>query len=119
MRRDTPEGRPPPAEGADCVRELHSYVVGYGLALALTLVPFGLVAFTSIARTTLLWIIGSFELVQIIVHLRFFLHVDVSRQKREDLQLILFSTLILLIMIGGTIWIIFNLYTRMAPALLP
>lgn len=94
-------------------RELRSYLWGIGLALVLTVVPFALVHWSMLSRETALMAIGGFALVQIVVHFRFFLHIDLSRQKREDLQLILFSGLILTIMIGGTIWILFNLATRM------
>lgn len=38
-----------------------------------------------------------------------------TKNKREDLQLILFTVLILTIMVGGTLWILFNLYYRMTP----
>lgn len=38
----------------------------------------------------------------------FFMRIDPSRQKREDLQLILFSVLLPTIMAGGTIWIMSN-----------
>ncbi|MBZ9558093.1 MULTISPECIES: cytochrome C oxidase subunit IV family protein [unclassified Modicisalibacter] len=100
-------------------RELGSYLWGYGLALALTLPPFALVAWSDWPRVTLLWAIGLCALVQVVVHFRFFLHISLARQKREDLHLILFSTLILILMAGGTLWIIFNLYGRMAPAMLP
>ncbi|HEY8229058.1 MAG TPA: hypothetical protein VIG31_01260 [Rhodanobacteraceae bacterium] len=48
-----------------------------------------------------------------IVHFRFFLHISFSH-KREDLQLILFSTVLLIIMVAGTIWITASLATRMA-----
>lgn len=100
-------------------RELGSYLWGYGLALALTLPPFALVAWSDWPRVTLLWAIGLFALVQVVVHFRFFLHISLAKQKREDLQLILFSMLILILMAGGTLWIIFNLYGRMVPAMLP
>lgn len=55
-------------------------------------------------QTTRWWLIGLYGLAHIVVHFRFFLHVDLSRQKREDLELILFSLLLLAIMAGGTIW---------------
>jgi len=35
-------------------------------------------------------------------------------QKREDLQLILFSALLLIIVVGGTVWIMGSLGARMA-----
>ncbi len=94
-------------------RDFRSYVRGIGLALLLTLVPFALVRWAWIPRFPLLIAIGVFALVQMIVHFRFFLHIG-FRQKREDLQLILFSTLLLIILVGGTIWIMGSLALRMA-----
>ena len=96
-------------------REFRSYVWGIGLALVLTLVPFALVNWgvMSSLRRTLFITIGAFALVQMIVHFRFFLHIG-FRRKREDLQLILFSAVVLFIMVAGTIWIMASLATRMA-----
>lgn len=54
-----------------------------------------------------------FAVIQVICHFRVFLHVNLAREKREDLQLILFSGLLLLIMAGGTVWIIANLAGRL------
>ena len=87
-------------------------------ALLLTLVPFALVHWAGLPRSALLIVIGAFALVQMVVHFRFFLHIG-FRQKREDLQLILFSTLLLIIMVGGTIWIMFSLAQRMTMPMLP
>lgn len=99
-------------------REFRSYVWGIGLALLLTVVPFALVHwFPSIPRFSLFVVIGAFALVQMLVHFRFFLHIG-FKQKREDLQLLLFSALLLTIMVAGTIWIMVSLAQRMAmPAL--
>jgi len=94
-------------------REFRSYVWGIGLALVLTLVPFALVHWSVMARSALFITIGAFALVQMIVHFRFFLHIG-FRRKREDLQLILFSALVLFIMVTGTIWIMASLAARMA-----
>ncbi|MGH8112205.1 MAG: cytochrome o ubiquinol oxidase subunit IV [Rhodanobacteraceae bacterium] len=93
-------------------REFLSYVSGVILALILTLVPFGLVHFGHAPVTTVYLVIGCLAFVQMIVHFRFFLHIGL-RQKREDLQLILFSAVLLVIMIGGTVWIMSSLADRM------
>lgn len=95
-------------------REFLSYVWGIALALALTLVPFAMVHWQAVPPFSLLLVIGAFALVQMLVHFRFFLHIG-FRQKREDLQLILFSTLLLVIMVAGTIWIMASLAMRMMP----
>lgn len=94
-------------------RDLRSYLCGISLALPLTVVPFALVYWSAMPRFGLLLAIGAFALTQIVVHFRFFLHIDPPRQKVDDLQLILFSGLILLVMGGGTIWIMANLAMRM------
>lgn len=99
--------------------DLRSYATGLVLALSLTAAAFALVAFPGAGRGVALWGIGALALVQIVVHFRCFLHIDLSEQKREDLQLILFSTLLLIMMGGGTLWIMFTLYGRMAPGTMP
>ena len=99
-------------------REFISYVWGIVLALALTLIPFALVNWGVLAHRALLITIGAFALVQMIVHFRFFLHIGVKR-KREDLQLILFSAAVLVIMVAGTLWIMASLATRMAMPMQP
>jgi cytochrome o ubiquinol oxidase operon protein cyoD len=92
--------------------DFRSYVWGLGLGLLLTLVPFALVYWAFIPRFPLLIVIGASALVQMVVHFRFFLHIG-FKQKREDLHLILFSALLLIIMVAGTIWIMASLALRM------
>jgi len=94
-------------------RELRSYLIGFILALTLTIVPFALVAWGDFSSHVTLTVIIVLGLIQVVVHFRFFLHIDLSRQKREDLQLILFSVLLLMIMGVGTVWIMANLAHRM------
>jgi cytochrome o ubiquinol oxidase operon protein cyoD len=62
---------------------------------------------------TTLAIVFALGLLQIIGHFRFFLHIDLRKSARDDLQLILFSSLITLLMVGGTLVILFNLRHRM------
>jgi cytochrome o ubiquinol oxidase subunit IV len=93
--------------------ELRSYVTGLVLALLLTVPPFALVVWHGAPRNTILWIVTGAAVAQVAVHLRYFLHINLSRSKRDDLQLILFSILIVAMMVGGTIWILANLRYRM------
>lgn len=111
--------------------DLRSYLWGLVLALLLTAVPFALVQWPTLAlaltgglpfapapwqsptRGPVLLVVGVLALVQVVVHFRFFLHIGLRRQ-REDLLLILFSALMLIVMVAGTLWIMGNLSLRMA-----
>jgi cytochrome o ubiquinol oxidase operon protein cyoD len=93
--------------------EIRTYVIGYALALALTGAAFAAVHWPSFAAPTTLSIVFGLALIQMIVHLRCFLHVSLGQSSRDDLLLILFSTLIIVLMVAGTIVIIANLHVRM------
>ncbi|WP_371169338.1 cytochrome o ubiquinol oxidase subunit IV [Aliiroseovarius sp. 2305UL8-7] len=94
-------------------RDLRIYLIGFVLAIVLTAASFFVALGTSLGAGTALILIGILGLVQLVVHLRFFLHIDSSKQKREDLDLILFTSLVALIIILGTVWILGNLHERM------
>jgi len=93
--------------------DLRSYVIGLVVAVILTAIPFYAVGFGGYGVRTDFYIIGLCALVQIPMHFRFFLHIDLSRSKRDDLQLILFSFLIVVLMVGGTLWILGSEKMRM------
>ena len=94
-------------------RERRRYVIGYGGSLLLTLAMVGTVHWFGIETRGVYLTIGLLGLAQLIVQLVYFLHIDRRRSSREDLDLVLFSTLVLLIIIGGTVWILGNLAMRM------
>ena len=94
-------------------RERQAYLRGFVLAALLTAVPFILEGTGGDSRTTLLWVIGGFGITQILVHVRYFLHVDLSPERREELALLVFSAALLALMIAGMLWILYNMYVRM------
>ena len=108
----SPGGGASQGHRAEYLRELRQYLWGYGLAMLLTLVPFGLVDWHGLPRHGLYLALGGCALVQVIVHFRCFLHIDPPRQNTDDLHLILFSALLLFFMIAGTIWILSSLAAR-------
>ncbi|MDE3238686.1 MAG: cytochrome o ubiquinol oxidase subunit IV [Paracoccaceae bacterium] len=95
------------------LHDLRGYQTGLLLAVLLTVVPFGLVAWGGLSYVTAMSVVAVLAIVQIVVHVRYFLHVDLSPERRDDLHLILFSALLLAIMVAGSIWILVNLQTRM------
>jgi cytochrome o ubiquinol oxidase subunit IV len=101
---------------ADAYRhDLRGYQTGFALAAILTIVPFALVATGTLSTIAVLWVIGVLGLVQIAVHVRYFLHVDLSPEKREEFSLMVFSGSMLVLMIAGMLWILFNMNVRMMP----
>ena len=92
---------------------LKSYLTGLALALLLTAIPFALVAANPLPRLPTLVVIAVAAVIQILVHLRYFLHLDLVSTPRENLAAIVFAAILVLIMIGGSLWIMLDLERRM------
>jgi cytochrome o ubiquinol oxidase operon protein cyoD len=82
--------------------------------LVLTAIPFGLVAAGALPRLPMLIVIFIAAIMQVLVHLRYFLHLDLTTTPRENLLAIAFAAVLILIMIGGSLWIMFDLNSRMS-----
>lgn len=94
-------------------RDLATYATGYGLALLLTGAAFAIVFFHLFSKPWEFAAVLALAFLQVLVHMRCFLHIDFRRSARADLHLILFSTVIICLMVGGTLVILFNLQARM------
>ena len=92
---------------------LKTYTIGFILSVFLTVIPFGLVMSGGMPRNVMVWGICSAGIVQILVHLHYFLHLDNSSEARWNVLALLFTVLIMVIFIGGSIWIMYNLNYRM------
>ncbi|SFH10650.1 cytochrome o ubiquinol oxidase subunit IV [Methylobacterium gossipiicola] len=101
------------ASNPQAAREIRTYAIGYLLAVLLTGAAFGAVHWRVASAPTVFGIVLGLGLMQMIVHFRFFLHITLGKSSRADLQLILFSTLIIVLMVSGTLVILFNLHHRM------
>lgn len=93
--------------------EIRSLVLGYGLALLFTLSAFGMVVLHVLTGRQAFYTVLGLGLVQMLIHFRFFLHIDLRRNSLPDLQLLLFSAMIIALMVGGTLVVLFNLHGRM------
>jgi cytochrome o ubiquinol oxidase subunit IV len=98
-------------ERADALRE--PYIKGFVFALVLTGIPFGLVVAGLLPRFATLVVIAILALVQVVVHLRYFLHIDLKSTPRDNLLALAFAAVLICIMIGGTLWIMLDLDARM------
>jgi cytochrome o ubiquinol oxidase operon protein cyoD len=92
---------------------LRSYLTGFVLSLILTAIPFALVMNGTLSSTAILAGIGGAGLVQILVHLHYFLHLDTSSAMRWNVVAIIFTLLIMTLFVGGTLWIMYTLHYRM------
>ena len=92
------------------------YIVGFVLSVVLTAVPFWLVmtgVLPGMVATAL--IIFALALVQILVHVVFFLHLDTRSEGGWTLIAFIFTAVIVVTAIAGSIWIMYHLNTNMMP----
>ncbi|MDB6141938.1 MAG: cytochrome-c oxidase [Pseudomonas sp.] len=94
-------------------RELALYCLGLALAIILTVIPTLLVRRGGLSAGWTLTCVLLFALAQIIVHFRCFLHIGLGRSHRDPLYLVLFSSLIVFLMVGGTLALFFDQMGRM------
>jgi len=89
-----------------------SYITGFVLAVALTLIAFILVMSKALSFAGTTVAIFSAAVVQVVVHLHYFLHLDTSSTERWNVMALLFTGTVLFILVGGSLWIMFNLHDR-------
>lgn len=99
--------------GHDTHSSFKSYAIGFILAVILTVIPFKIVMDGTMDKGTILWIILGMAVVQMLVHLKYFLHLDSSSEQRSNVIALLFTALILVIVVAGSLWIMHNLNTNM------
>ena len=100
-------------EHAEQDTDLRSYLLGFVFSVVLSAAAFVVMLGESFGRETTMVVLGCLGILQIFVQLRYFLHIDGRRESQEDLYLILFSVLVLLMMVIGTVWVLGDLAGRM------
>lgn len=94
---------------------LAHYLIGFGLSVLLTAVPFFLVMSGALpAQITGFTVIG-FAAAQIVVHMMFFLHMNAKTEEGWTMLSTLFTAIIVVIAIGGSLWVMHHLNTNMMP----
>ncbi|MCB8876710.1 cytochrome o ubiquinol oxidase subunit IV [Acidisoma silvae] len=92
-----------------------SYAIGFVLSVILTAAAFWAVMSHSMSPGATVTTIVILAIVQIFVHLVFFLHLNFSSEQRWNVTAFAFAALVVLIVIGGSLWIIHNMTDRMMP----
>jgi len=86
-----------------------SYIVGFILSLVLSIIPFVLVLKKIVVGQQAFLAISVLALVQLIVQIYFFLHLNTHSKARWNLNIFLFTLLVVGILVGGSLWIMYNL----------
>ena len=76
-------------------------------------IPFWVVWSSAFPAKILFTIVALCALVQVLVHLRFFLNISFKHTEKDYMTALLFSGVLIFIMAGGTIWILYDLNFRM------
>jgi cytochrome o ubiquinol oxidase operon protein cyoD len=95
---------------------LATYVVGFILSVLLTLLAFWLIGTHRLHGGAGLFAIFSLALLQFIVQVLCFLHLAEDRRPRYKLLAFVSMVVVVIILAGGSLWIMNNLnYHMMAP----
>jgi cytochrome o ubiquinol oxidase subunit IV len=90
-----------------------SYAIGFILSVILTVIPFGLVMYPSLPKALTLWIVLAFAVIQVLVHLVYFLHLDRSAAQRNNVIAFVFAALVIVLLVGLSLWIMFSIHSNM------
>lgn len=93
-----------------------SYMLGFVLSVVLTAIPFWLVmsgALSSKQITAL--VIMAFAVVQIVVHMIYFLHMSPKSENGWSMMALIFTIVMVVIALSGSLWVMNHLNSNMMP----
>jgi cytochrome o ubiquinol oxidase operon protein cyoD len=102
-------------ETGGIAERVYGYLTGLGLAILLTATSF------FVAGTNLVWepsipvALVVLAIAQMGVHLVFFLHITTGADNANNVLALAFGMLIVILVIGGSLWIMANLNHNMMP----
>lgn len=97
---------------------MRGYLIGFLLSVLLTAVPFWLVmddVLTSKQATAL--IVMGFAAVQMVVHMIYFLHMNAKAEEGWTLVSLIFTLILVVITLAGSLWVMYHMNTNMMPML--
>ncbi|MGY3406040.1 cytochrome o ubiquinol oxidase subunit IV [Bradyrhizobium sp. GM5.1] len=93
-----------------------TYMLGFVLSVVLTAIPFWLVmsgALPSKQITAL--VIMAFAVVQIVVHMIYFLHMNTTSENGWSMMALIFTIVMVVIALSGSLWVMNHLNSNMMP----
>ena len=95
---------------------LKGYATGFVLSLILTAIPFWLVMAKVIPNSTITaLVVLGFAVVQILVHMVYFLHLDAKSEGGWNLLSTIFTVVIVVIMLAGSLWVMHHMNANLMP----
>ena len=96
------------------------YMVGFALSVVLTAIPFWLVMSGVIqSKTVTGFLVMGFALVQIVVHMVYFLHMNSKSEGGWTVMAMLFTVVVIVITLSGSLWVMYHLNANMMPTMTP
>lgn len=95
------------------MKSLKIYAVGFLMSLMLTLIAFALAGWHLMPMMPLYFCLMLLAVVQLSVQVICFLRLNAGAQGRWNLMAFLFTVLIVLVIVIGSLWIMFNLNYNM------
>jgi cytochrome o ubiquinol oxidase operon protein cyoD len=95
---------------------LRSYLIGFGLSVILTAIPFWLVMTGMLeSKTATALAIMAFAVMQIFVHMIYFLHMNARSEGGWTLMALIFTLVLVVIALTGSLWVMYHLNANMMP----
>ena len=114
MSRDTEAV--PHGDGGEHPGSLKEYLTGFVLAVILTAIPFWLVLDHTFSRTSAtVATILALAAVQMVVHMIYFLHMNTKSEGGWSLLALLFTIMLVVIALSGSLWVMYHLDENMLP----
>ena len=97
---------------------MRDYVTGFVLSVILTAIPFFLVmsGLAGSGRLTAFLVLGC-AVIQIIVHMIYFLHMNLKNEAGWTMISLVFTIVVLVIAVIGTIWVMYHMDANMMPGM--
>lgn len=95
---------------------MKSYMTGFILSVILTAIPFWLVmgnVFSDASVTAAL--VMALGAIQIVVHMIYFLHMNTRSEGGWTMMALIFTIVIVVIALAGSLWVMHHLNTNMMP----
>ncbi|RUU61483.1 cytochrome o ubiquinol oxidase subunit IV [Mesorhizobium sp. M2C.T.Ca.TU.002.02.1.1] len=97
---------------------LKGYLIGFVLSVVLTAIPFWMVMTGAIDnKQATAIIIMAFAVVQIVVHMVFFLHMTPASEGGWSMLALIFTVILVVIVLSGSLWVMYHLNANMMPGL--